>query len=476
MSDLKPLPSTRNESEIKASNKKMISYSFVFFVFQLFGYGQIYALYEINVFGAAGYSVADAGFLVALAMGLFTIWNMINDPLSGYLTDRPMRWTKKWGMRFPWILIGIFPTILFWFLIWIPPEADATNPWPVFFYLLLILCLFDLFYSIYSTQALGAYPVHFRSEEDRRKAGVLVMAFGGIATFGFAIITSLTLNISVKSSFATAAIILVIAQLIGTLLFIPGVRETKEITNLFIWGHEHTEKTTFIQALKTAVTAKNFMISTFAYLMFSCSGALIGASSIYWYAYGINTPYAYLSLAAILQLACYILFMPLWSKVANKIGTFKTYALGLVLTGFSGVIAFFFVYNFTMELIMQPLYGASNSCFFIMVQPILSDCYDEVTTKTGRHQEASMLGVRNFFFRLAIFAATFSIAAVHILTAYDITPGALQSSAAILGVRLHSTLIPSMFNFIGALVFYLFYDLFGKKKENMQQKMIERKL
>lgn len=473
MSELKPLPTGKKGIQIKASNKKMISYSFVFFTFSMFGYGNIYALYEINVFGAAGLSVADAGFLVALVMGLFTIWNMINDPLCGWLTDRPMRWTKKWGMRFPWILIGIFPTIFFWFLLWVPPEANAADPWPIFLYLLIILCLFDFFFSIYSTQALGAYPVHFRSEEDRRKAGVLVMAFGGIAVFSFAIINSLTLNINDKSTFATAAIIIVIVQLIGVVLFIPGVRETEEITNLFLWGYEHSDKISFIQALKTALTAKNFMISTIAYLLFSCSATLIGASSLYWYNYGINTPYSYLTLAAIFQLVCYIIFMPLWSKVANKIGTFKTYTLGLILTGISSVFAFLFVRDFTMEMIMQPLYGASNACFYIMIQPILSDCYDEVTVKTGRHQEASMLGVRNFFFRLAVFVSTFSIAIVHIITAYDISPGAIQSDSAIMGVRLHSTLIPALFNFIGALVFYVFYNLYGKKKEEMKQKMIE---
>ncbi len=476
MSELKPLPEDGQTSEIKASNKKIFSYSFVFFVFSLFGYGQFLALYEINVFGAAGLTTSEAGFMVSLIMGIFTIWNMINDPFAGWLTDRPTRWVKKWGYRFPWILIGILPTIFFWFLIWVPPDADASNPWPVFFYALIVLCLFDFFYSIFSTQALGSYPVHFRSESDRRKAGVLVMALGGIAVFLFSIINSLTLNIYDKNSFRNMAIVLIIIQLIGVLLFIPGVRETKEITDLFLWGYEQTEKTSFFQALKIAVTSKNFMISTFAYLMISCSAALVGASSIYWYKHAINTPYTYLTIASIIQLTCYILFMPLWSRVANKIGTFKTYFLGLVLMGVNGVLAFFFVYDFTMELIMQPLYGAGNACFYIMVQPILSDVYDEVTVKTGKHQEASLLGIRNFFFRLAVFVSIFIVTGVHVLTAYDITPGAIQPSSAILGVRLHSALIPALFNFCGAIVFYLFYDLYGEKKKLIQQKMVEMKL
>ncbi len=464
------------DTKTVVSNKKLISYSFVFFIFSLFGYGQIYTLYEINVFGAAGMSTADAAALMALIMGLFTIWNMINDPLSGWLTDRPMKWTKKWGMRFPWILIGIFPTILFWFLIWTPPEADAANPWPVFFYLLIILCLFDLFFSIFSTQALGAYPVHFRSDADRRKAGVSVMAFGGLAVFLFGIISSLTLDKNVKSSFATAAIVIIIVQIIGTFLFIPGVRETEEITKIFLWGHEHVEKTSFFKALKIALTAKNFMLSTFAYLMLSCSVALAGASGLYWYEDVLQVPFAMNAIAATLQLICYLAFMPIWSKVAKKIGIQKTYPLGLFLCGLSGLFGFLFVYTFTVHLIMQVWYGMAAACFYIMIQPILSDCYDEVTVITGKHQEASMLGVRNFFFRLAVFVQAMTIAIVHILTSYDITPGAVQAPSAVFGVRLHTTLIPAIFCFVGTLVFYAFYDLHGKKKDEIQAKLREMKL
>ena len=54
---------------------------------------------------------------IGIGLIIFAIWNAINDPLLGYLTNRPFKFTKKWGRRFPWILIGGFPMGFCYFLI-----------------------------------------------------------------------------------------------------------------------------------------------------------------------------------------------------------------------------------------------------------------------------------------------------------------------------------------------------------------------
>ncbi|GAH39085.1 unnamed protein product, partial [marine sediment metagenome] len=47
--------------------------------------------------------------IVTLGIVLFALYNMVNDPLVGYLTNRPFKFTKKIGRRFPWLLIGGIP-------------------------------------------------------------------------------------------------------------------------------------------------------------------------------------------------------------------------------------------------------------------------------------------------------------------------------------------------------------------------------
>ena len=45
--------------------------------------------------------------LATAAYVIFIIWDAINDPLLGVMFDRPTKFTRKWGRRFPWIVIFI---------------------------------------------------------------------------------------------------------------------------------------------------------------------------------------------------------------------------------------------------------------------------------------------------------------------------------------------------------------------------------
>ena len=114
-----------------ASKRKMTSYAFGYIVINyLIGYGWalVFYFYEVVV----GLPIVLLGF----AFVIYAVWNMINDPLAGYLTDRPMRWTDKWGVRRPWILVGAIGTIIFFFLLMAPPNLDVkSDPWPMFWYI-----------------------------------------------------------------------------------------------------------------------------------------------------------------------------------------------------------------------------------------------------------------------------------------------------------------------------------------------------
>ena len=113
------------------------------------------------------------------------------------------------------------------------------------------------------------------------------------------------------------------------------------------------------------------------------------------------------------------------------------------------------------------MYAASASILI----PVQGDTYDEITSKLGVHQEATLQGITNFFIRLAYLFVGVIIAVVHILTDYNPDPHAAQSPLAILGVRIHSGLIPAIFLIIGGLSFLLIYDLKGDKKLKMKQQL-----
>ena len=105
--------------EIVHSKKSMASYGFGKFVneFLNMAFGAfVFFYYEAEI----GLSV----WLAAFGYIIFAIWNAVNDPLIGYLVDRPFNFTKKWGRRFPWVLIGGVPWIFCYLLLFTPPAVD----------------------------------------------------------------------------------------------------------------------------------------------------------------------------------------------------------------------------------------------------------------------------------------------------------------------------------------------------------------
>ena len=111
-----------------ASNKKMMSFSFGFILtlYLIIAYNSlIFYFYEVEV----GLNVE----LVSLAIVIFTIYIIICNPILGYLTDKPFKWSKKWGFRTPWVITAAIPTLIFYMLLYLPPNINAkTNPWPIF--------------------------------------------------------------------------------------------------------------------------------------------------------------------------------------------------------------------------------------------------------------------------------------------------------------------------------------------------------
>jgi glycoside/pentoside/hexuronide:cation symporter, GPH family len=89
--------------------------------------------------------------LAGLSQLVGKIWDAVNDPIVGVLSDRGTifgeKIRKRWGRRYPWMLAGAIPFGLFFFLQWLVP-FEAGNQWGLFFFYTLISILFNTFYTV----------------------------------------------------------------------------------------------------------------------------------------------------------------------------------------------------------------------------------------------------------------------------------------------------------------------------------------
>jgi GPH family glycoside/pentoside/hexuronide:cation symporter len=158
-----------------ASTGKMVAYGFGYVIINYFlGYGlaNLFYFYEVEI----GLDVL----YLTIAFIIFALWNMVNDPLLGYLTDRPRGWTKKYGLRAPWVVITAVPILLFFYFIWLPPIGWGA--FMIFLWFIIITCLFDTFFSIYNDHVYGGFTNQFPSEYERLFTMIMFTA-GSLTNF-----------------------------------------------------------------------------------------------------------------------------------------------------------------------------------------------------------------------------------------------------------------------------------------------------
>ncbi len=460
--------------EERVSWGKRASYSMGFFYNYITGATisfLIFRFYEVEI----GLSVL----LVGLALVIFALWNMINDPLIGFLTDKPMRWSRKYGLRLPWILFGGILTIIFFFLLFMVPNVDAkSNPWPIFWYLVIITCIYDTFFTIYSTHYAGGFTNIFRTRDDRRKGGAIGQWMGTIGRFiMLGIIIPSIIVTGDPSSYLRAALITSLILAISLVIFIPGIYESEAVKARYFQVHEYLEsvKLPYFKFLKIALKQKNYMLSLLAFTLFNISFNLYYASSLYFVEDVLQEGMEVIAFAAVAYTLGFCISIFIWSRfVADRLGHENTYALGLALLGICYLAAMW--YTTVIEYVVWHfIAGVGMSSFSAVFMSIGADTNDEVTNACGRHQEAALGGIQNFFFRFSLLVMGLVIAVTHILTGY--VPGAAEQTELVkLGIRINVGLIPGLVCLLGAIIMFKFYDLKGEKREQLMISLREKGL
>ncbi len=260
-----------------ASTKKMMSYSFGFILtlYLMTAFNSlVFYFYEVEV----GLRVE----LVSLAIICYSIITIIVSPFLGYLTDRNFKFSKKWGFRTPWIIISAIPALFFYFFLYMPPDTNVqSNPYPVFWFLLIMSSLFGICISLFMAHFEGSFTSQFREDYERRRASAFAFIFPGIILFFMALLPLFLIVYGDKSSFALTALISVIILGICLLILIPGIRESEEVKMRFIQGFE--KNLSFSKMVKISFKQKNYRVNLISSTLMAIAGTLSVASGIYFY-------------------------------------------------------------------------------------------------------------------------------------------------------------------------------------------------
>jgi len=154
-------------------------------VMSSYGVGKFLAEFFTGAFGALVffYFEIELGlktWMVTVALVIYSLWNAINDPIIGFLTEKPTFLSKKLGRRFPWIIFGALIWVFSFVLIFTVPQGIRGNDGAVFAWLVISICLYDTLYSIWEVNYQSTFVDKFRSHSARTKAASIAITSEGI--------------------------------------------------------------------------------------------------------------------------------------------------------------------------------------------------------------------------------------------------------------------------------------------------------
>jgi len=421
-------------------------------------------------------------FYIFLAMAIFMVYDSINEPVIGYLVDRNLKWTRKWGRRFPWVAICIVPWCLSLYLIYTPPNINATtDPLPVFLWLLMSWAIFDTFVTILDVNIATLRADKFRSDAQRRRYSKF---FGPMDMIAVAIGTLLPpmflLLGDIRESYVLMASIIVIIGIICGFLLLPGVREDKSIIDRY-YSREY-KRMSFVTGIKEVVKQKSFMAFYASYTTFGIGTTLMTAMGLYVTNFIFNAGEEIFIMIMATFLIGSMLSVFIWHKYLKKVNnTKRVYTIG----GFflcAALIPLSFFVTVIDLLIFFFIAGMAMGCIWTLGIPVvLSDVQDDYVVRTGKNQKGMLLGTWALISRFTSFLDELIILIVFTITMFptgiETLQGLIDYGADIAliqwGLRFLIGIIPMCVLLIGVLIFWKFYPLTPEKVTQNKTKLEE---
>ncbi|HET9590481.1 MAG TPA: MFS transporter, partial [Anaerolineales bacterium] len=133
------------------------------------------------------YYIDELGLAVALAAiinVIYAVWDAVNDPLAGFLSDNTR---TRWGRRRPWLLTGLPFYVGILVLVYAVPKPFLQGN-ALFWYALVIFFLFEAAYTVMSVNYKALFPELFQGLRERARASSTYQGLGMLGELvGFAI-------------------------------------------------------------------------------------------------------------------------------------------------------------------------------------------------------------------------------------------------------------------------------------------------
>lgn len=418
-------------------------------------------------------------FLASFASLIAILWDAINDPLVGNLSDHVR---SRWGRRRPFFLFFSIPFGLAFLLLWWAP------PWESQIMLMVTVTLAymisDTIQTLVTVPYLALTPEIAPGYDERTSLTSFRMFFNLAASLTTVVAAPTIVDMAVNAGLSQQRGYLLVAGLFGFLAVIPFMLLFFTIREKQAPIKAEREKLPLIKMIRLLWENIPFRYATAIYVInwiaFDVVAMMIPYYLLYWIAEGnmlakVNLFGQKLSLeSAALGIIMLVatLSIPIWNLVARKFNKRSAYISGMM---FWIVVQILLILlkpgQMNLVLLFSFFAGFSVSTAHVMPESMFPDVIDWDELRTRTRHEGMYYGAINFMRKLSSALAIFITLQVLGWFGYQTPPKDAiifsQSSTTLLGIRLLTGPF-IVFFLLAAITTAWFYPLSRERQSRIQ--------
>ena len=402
--------------------------------------------------------------IAAIPIGIGKVWDFVNDPIFGYISDRTR---TRWGRRRPYLLFGALPLALTFTMLWYRPNFEST---------VALVVYYSVAYIIFEASATLLYMPYFAltpeltSDYDERTSLTSYRMF-------FSILGSLlafTLPLIIVGSFTpeNAPKVLLMGAIFGLMSALPmfvtffGTEERKDLIDL--------EKPTLWESIKSVWKNIPFRYGLGIFLATWISVDILQSSLLFYVKYVVQRePQNDIIMATIFVIAMFAL--PIWNWVSERWSKRFAYIYGMAFWAVVLLALISLTPNTPLGflLVLCSMAGIGVAAAHVLPWAILPDAIEWYEYQTGERHEGMFYSITTLARKITSAVSVTFIGPILELTGYQ--PNVTQQSAeALRGIKLVIGPLPALLLGLGIFIAYK-YPLDREEFLKIVEKLKERK-
>jgi glycoside/pentoside/hexuronide:cation symporter, GPH family len=384
----------------------------------------------------------------ALVILIGRIWDAVDDPLFGYLTDRTR---TRWGRRRPYLLFGAIPLGLTFAMLWFRPPTQNTILLTVYY--TFAYMFYDTFYTMITMPYYTLTPELTQDYDERTSLTMYRMSFSIIGSLVAFIVPLMMIGEMHPANYPR---VFMMGVIFGGICAIPpllaffGTRERPE--------YYTQPREGIIDSFKSVYKNRPFLFSAGIFLFTWSSIDIIQVFMLYFLKYRMNLEArSDIILGTIFITA--LIVLPLWNWISEKTDKRKAYIVGMI---FLSVVMITLIMlspatSFTFILVIAVLAGIGVSAVHVLTWSIIPDAVEADELATGQRHEGIFYSMATFFKKIA--SAVLVPASLMVLNwSGYVSNSPTQTHSAVLAIRMLMGPEPSVLLLAG-IFFAAFYPL-----------------